>query len=165
MKRSFALLLAVLTAAAFLGFAALAETPSTLPGQETSGEMCRISISNKECFFVYAGTRDTVPNQLAAGTEFSFNIVFDPGKSSKTVTVYANGTEIPLVDGKYTYTINEDTVFDVVTDGSRPSASSGKGLSVGEILLIAGGVALVGVVAWIVLANKREEKKAGNNKK
>ncbi len=160
LKKFFCLLLSALVCAG-LCFAAAAEAPEI--SAESAAETCSLSISTDNCFFVYAGTRDTVPNKLAKGTSFSFNLVFDPGKSSSQVTVYANGTEIPLEDGKYTYTINEDTVFEVITDGSRPSGG-GKKLSLGEIMLIICGVVIVGVVVWVIVSNKIEQKKTGVKK-
>lgn len=160
-SKKIAILLFAALLCASLCFAASAEMPEI--SSESAAETCSLSISTDNCFFVYAGTRDTVPNKLAKGTSFSFNLVFDPGKSSSQVTVYANGTEIPLEDGKYTYTINEDTVFEVITDGSRPSGG-GKKLSLGEIMLIICGVATVGVVVWVVVSNKIEQKKTGVKK-
>lgn len=142
-------------------FAAFADARELTSDVSDPAETCSVSIANKNCFFVFAGTRDTVPNKLEKGRTFSFNVVFDPGTSYKETYVTANGVVIPLEDGKYTYTINEDTVFDVLS--ADPDARAP--FPIGTVLLILCCVSLVGVVAWTVISNKKEQKKAGNAKK
>jgi len=156
-----AALIACLLAAAFAAYClpAFAEDAGSA---EESAEYCTIDIAGAECFFVYYGKVDPVPSKIEKGARIDFNVMFKGGSSKPYVTLKANGETLELTEGKYySYVVEKDTVFTVVSSDEPPAEGPGLGV----ILLIACGVSLVAVVAAIIILNKKEEKKAGKNGK